>query len=261
MVDELGQVMKNGINSLRQSILQTSWILSDLLFPRHCRTCDVKMSHENRFLICDICFQKISFLSGQACRGCAKFFPGFDGSQGKGFCPGCARDKRFFDECFSVAIYEGVIKELLQSFKYAREEYLAHTLQMIFGKVFERNIPWNEFDCMVPVPLHPLKLKERGFNQSLFLAQELYKKLKIPLFPTALKRVKYSQGQTLQDKKARIENIRDSFVVKSTQRIQNKRVLLVDDVLTTEATVQECAKILKASGAVSVTVLTLARSM
>ncbi len=247
--------------SLSQNILQISWIFSDLLFPRHCRTCDAKMPHENRFLICEICFQKISFLPNQACRGCAKFLPGFDGSEERGLCPSCLRDKRFFDECFSVALYAGVIKELLQSFKYAREEYLAPTLQMIFGSVSGRDIPWNEFDCIVPVPLHPLKLKERGFNQSLFLAQTLYKKQKIPLLPTVLKRVKYSAGQTLQDKRERMENIQNSFVVNSPHKIRDKRVLLVDDVLTTEATAQECAKVLKSAGAISVTVLTLARSM
>ncbi len=247
--------------SLNQNILQISWILSDLLFPRCCHTCDTKMPHENRFLICDSCFRKIRFISNQACRGCAKIFPGFDGSEGQGLCPGCSKDKRFFDECFSVAIYEGEIKKLLQSFKYAREEYLAPTLQMIFQKILERNIEWCQFDCIIPVPLHPLKLKERGFNQSLFLAQALDKKIKIPLLPAALKRVKYSTGQTLQDKRARMENIQGSFVVGFSHKIRDKKVLLVDDVLTTEATAQECAKILKASGAISVTVLTLARSM
>lgn len=241
------------------------WILSDILFPRHCHLCETAMPHHHRILLCESCSRKVLFLPRSACRGCAKFFPGIDLSndphEEKIFCSNCSRTKRFFDECFAVSTYEGPIKKLIQSFKYTREEYLARTLQTFFLKVLEKSIDWKTFDWIVPVPLHPLKLKERGFNQSLILAEALSCKAGIPLLKRGLRRIKYSPGQTLQDKRERMENIQDSFCAGSLTQLSNKKVLLVDDVLTTEATAQECSKILKQAGAKGVTVLVLARSV
>jgi len=235
--------------------------MMDLLFPRHCEICVKSMNHKNQTYLCEICFNKIRFISSTACRGCAKVFPGAFPSIENWICPGCLRAKRFYEACYAVSYYEGPIKELLQTFKFARAEYLAGTLREIFLKGMIGKVDWGNFDFVVPIPLHPRKLKERGFNQSFILAQTVRDVTGLRILRDSIVRVKYSEGQTLQDKKARLENIRGSFKVHYPQKIKGKEILLVDDVLTTGATIQECARLLKEAGAKTVTVVVLARSI
>lgn len=241
------------MNHLLQSLV---WVMTDLAFPRHCQVCLGVMPHENRTYLCEACGSSIRSIRDSACQGCAKDYPGLE----RLICPNCLRQKHFYESCYAVSIYEGSLRDLLQSFKFSRAEYLAFTLQRIFLEGAKR-LDWEKIDLIVPVPLHRRKLKERGFNQSLVLAQALAASHGRKLLSRELIRTKYSQGQTLQDKKARLENIRGSFKVRRTEKIKDKRVLLVDDVLTTGATIQECARVLKEAGAKSVIVLVLARSI
>jgi ComF family protein len=235
--------------------------MMDLLFPRHCEICLKIMNHKNQTYLCEICFNKIRFISSTACCGCARVFPGAIPSIEDWMCPSCLRTKRSYDACHAVSYYEGPIKELLQTFKFARAEYLAGTLREIFMKGMVRKLDWENFDFVVPIPLHPRKLKERGFNQSYILAQTVREVTGLRILRDGIIRIKYSEGQTLQDKKARLENIRGSFEIRKFEKLQGKKIVLVDDVLTTGATIQECSRVLKEAGAESVEVLVLARSI
>lgn len=238
-----------------------TWVAGDLLFPRHCELCLKVIPHENKTYLCEACFGLIRFIPSSACRGCAKVFPGAFPSVEDWICPNCSHTKRFYESCYAVSYYEGPMKVLLQTFKFARAEYLAGTLQEIFIKGLLGKINFERFDFSIPIPLHPLKLKERGFNQSLILVQAIRKKTRLRILPGNMVRKKFSEGQTLQDKKARLENIHGSFEIRAPREIEGKEVLLVDDVLTTGATLQECARLLIKTGAKSVTALVLARSV
>jgi ComF family protein len=114
-------------------------------------------------------------------------------------------------------------------------------------------------DLVVPVPLHPRKLRAREFNQSLLLADRIARRLSLPLSFEHLVRIRDTQPQTELDRRERTRNVRRAFAVREPAGFENQRVLLVDDVLTTGATVNDCARALRRAGAQSVCVLTLAR--
>jgi len=118
-----------------------------------------------------------------------------------------------------------------------------------------------QYDLVVPVPLHRRRLRWRGFNQAALLAAEVASKLDCKLDTTSLIRVIATGPQTANDLESRRRNVRRAFAVKRPHRIANRRVLLVDDVMTTGATVNECARTLRAAGARSVDVFTLARAL
>jgi ComF family protein len=116
-----------------------------------------------------------------------------------------------------------------------------------------------EFDIIVPVPLHPTRQRERGFNQASLLAELLTARISIPRKPV-LKRVRYTTTQTALDRAERMENLHNAFRLRKNADVRGLRVLLIDDVLTTGSTLSECARILKRSGAISVHAATAARA-
>ena len=115
------------------------------------------------------------------------------------------------------------------------------------------------FDLVVPVPLHPARLRERGFNQAELLAKILAQKTNVPLH-RALERVRYTTTQTAFDRAERMENLRDAFRLRKKIAVRGLRVLLVDDILTTGSTLSECARVLRDAGAQSVYAVTAARA-
>jgi ComF family protein len=119
--------------------------------------------------------------------------------------------------------------------------------------------PFSDLDLILPVPLHPGRLRQRGFNQSLLLARYFGRKHSIPLDFTALQRSRPTPPQTQLSGSQRQTNVRGAFQVRRPEGVSEKRILLIDDVFTTGATVRECAKVLLGAGAKQVDVLTLAR--
>ncbi len=131
----------------------------------------------------------------------------------------------------------------------ALAEYLGPDLRLDSGAI----------DLIVPVPLHRRRLWWRGFNQAAILAEEISRRLKVPLDATAIVRKRATAAQTSRDHDARRRNVRRAFAVAKPARVAERAVLLVDDVMTTGATVDECARVLLEAGARSVDVFTLAR--
>jgi ComF family protein len=116
-------------------------------------------------------------------------------------------------------------------------------------------------DLLVPVPLHPTRLRAREFNQSLLLADQLGRHLKRPVSATVLVRVLATDPQTTLSRQERLRNLRQAFAVRNAEALAGRRVLLIDDVFTTGTTLNECAKTLRKGGALSVSALTLARTI
>jgi len=187
------------------------------------------------------------------CRSCGRSFAGTD------ICNECRLNKYYFDEVYSVCLYEGALKECVHLFKYNRKLVLRRLLGKLLIDFAKSNINMQKFDFLVPVPLSGVKLRERQFNQSGILASEINKVFKLPMADNRLKRVKVTPSQVELPKKQRLKNIEGAFAVQGDSGFKDKNLLLLDDVLTTGATVNECARMLKGSGAGSVTVLTLAR--
>ncbi len=149
--------------------------------------------------------------------------------------------------------------EVISRFKFRGAARLAKPLGTLLADYADREFLFSEFDLLVPVPLHRQRLRDRGFNQSLLLARRIAKIHSLPVDTAALQRIRHTQPQTELSGPERRKNIRQAFAVSRTGSISGKRVLLIDDVFTTGATVQECAKTLLRAGAQQVDVLTLAR--
>lgn len=167
-----------------------------------------------------------------------------------------------FAQARSIFYYEGTIRQLIHAFKYQGKIRVGKFLARSILKYWEPDSSLTSVECIVPVPVGIKKLRHREFNQSLILAREIGKKLKVPVYPFALRRVKELASQTKLSRQERLENIRDAFKMREGLKVQSKKVLLVDDVFTTGATASECSRILlQHGGARDVQVLTLARTV
>jgi competence protein ComFC len=153
----------------------------------------------------------------------------------------------------------GIVRDLIHRFKYGGEVWVGSLLSDFLTQgLRDPRLKGRSFHAVVPVPLHPLRRREREFNQAEVLSRELARKHELA-FCGALERVRYTVTQTHFDRRHRMENLRDAFGLRQNATVQGKDLLLVDDVLTTGSTLDECARVLLAAGARSVHALTVAR--
>ncbi|MHB8842981.1 MAG: double zinc ribbon domain-containing protein [Candidatus Aquicultor sp.] len=226
-----------------------------LFFPEKCHFCRTLLNIQGEEIpgLCPACEKDIKWLFDPYCPRCGRPFPKGSTSH---LCADCLREKTSFDWGRAAALYQGVLAEAIQRFKYQGEVNLARPLSWFWNKINLENIP---FEAIIPVPLHPVRLRERGFNQALLLGKTLGKIHHKKVLTGALRRVRNTIPQVQLDHSERAKNVRGAFAVRKKQEILDKRLLLVDDVFTTGATVNECAKVLKKSGAREIIILTLAR--
>jgi len=169
-------------------------------------------------------------------------------------CKSCMDARPPYTQILFYGIYEGVLKESIHLLKFNSRKRLSKPLgSLISGLSLEKA------DGIVPVPLHIKGLQQRGFNQTAVLGRHLSRELGIPLMLDALRKVRETPPQTDVTGKERLKNIKDAFSVSGD--VKGLSLLLVDDVITTGATVKECSRVLMEAGARQVTVVALARSM
>ena len=173
-----------------------------------------------------------------------------------GLCRLCAAGATAFDAAWSCGAYDGTLRQLIHLYKYGRMMPLAR----VFGRAMSRAYPRDQlFDFLVPVPVHWRRRFTRGFDQSLLLALELSRHTAIPVL-CALRRTRHTGAQAGLTRRQRRDNVRGCFAVPRPEAVQGRRLLLIDDVLTTGATVNAAAAALKRHGAAGVGVFTLARA-
>lgn len=233
--------------------------LVDIIYPKSCVVC--KGSLKNRTsvdeVVCGGCWGKIKRNLPPFCHSCGRRLEKKNFT--KHICPACARRRLHFDRAFSPCAYEGTIKELIHAFKYKGKDYLGETLaRLMIEFIREYNLPMEYLDLIIPVPLHKTRLREREFNQAEILSRHIAREFKKNVLSDALLRHRPTRTQTELDTDQRLLNVRGSFSVTRRDDIQDKNILLVDDVLTTAATSSEAACALKDAGANIVFVLTLA---
>jgi len=168
-------------------------------------------------------------------------------------------DKVYFYKAYSCLAYQGGLTKAIWKLKYQEElVFVPYFSKLLFGR-----LPTSNYDLIMPVPLSRKRLKRRGFNQSQVLAKRLAKLSKIHCETRVLLRIKQREVQTNLKATQRLENVKGCFSVyeKKRAKLIGKSILLIDDVITTGATVNECAKVLKQAGAKRVDVLTLARTL
>ena len=156
--------------------------------------------------------------------------------------------------------YEETLLEIIHLFKYHGKVSVGEALGRIMAKTRYDSLAIETYSLIIPVPLHPKKLRERGFNQSLVLAKQISKMFSISLDFITLRRVLHTESQVNLSRQERVANVRRAFAVTDRNGIEGKKILLIDDVYTTGSTVKECSEILMKNGAEEVAVLTLARA-
>ncbi len=161
----------------------------------------------------------------------------------------------------AVAVMQsrGILRDLIHQFKYDGQLWVGDLLSDFLKQgLRDPRLEGCAFDAVVPVPLHPLRRREREFNQAEVLSRALARKSKLA-FCEALERVRYTVTQTHFDRRRRMHNLRDAFKLRRNAPVHGKDLLLIDDVLTTGSTLDECARVLLTAGARSVRALTVAR--
>ena len=230
-----------------------------LLFPDLCRVCNQPLESFTAVPVCDACLRSIRPYEGLECGRCGLFLEGPAPLHGSALCGLCRRGAFVFDEARSFGRYEGVLQAVIQRFKYDGFRPLARPLAAALLAAMRRLQP-KAWDGIVPVPLHRNRQRERGFNQAALLAARFSRLCGIPMEPEDCVRVRDTRPQTGLRATQRRNNVAGAFHVPVPQRVQRRRLLLVDDVLTTGATVNACAQALLEAGAEGVWVVTLARA-
>ena len=218
---------------------------SGLRLTQDCLLCGAA-SHD---ILCPDCEADLPRLPDKRCPRCALPTPLGE------TCGRCLSDPPHFDETHAVFRYGFPVDKLIQSFKYGHRLALG----AYFGRCLVDLARGLDADCIAPLPLHPSRLRERGFNQALELARPVAAALGRPLAPTLCRRVRDTPAQADLPWKARQTNIHNAFRCDSD--LAGQRILLIDDVMTTGASLDECARTLKRQGAASVGLLVLARAL
>lgn len=231
--------------------------LSDVMFPPQCLGCNEIIRSFDEHIFCSDCANKIHYVAGSICQICGTTFP--DSPAENHLCGDCLEKKPYFFHARAIFSYEDMMVNVIHQFKYKSNISVGEIMASFMASFSFPDIDFADYSLMIPVPLHIKRLRERGFNQSLILARALGQQKNIPVDFSLLKRNKFTLTQTGSNKKERQKNIKGAFDVSNKKKIINKNIILVDDVYTTGATVNECAKTLTKAGAGKVSVLTLAR--
>lgn len=173
-------------------------------------------------------------------------------------CSACRDREPPFERARSAVAYDGVAASAIHLMKYQRRRLLARSLGALLLPLLEELGP---VDGVVPVPLHVQRLREREFNQALALAQVVCRETGWPLWWNLLERTRPTQAQVGLDAAERRRNVRQAFLVRDVEPVEGRRILLIDDVMTTGSTVHECARVLTRAGAGPVQALTVARQI
>ncbi|MFI4962369.1 MAG: ComF family protein [Legionellales bacterium] len=232
---------------MRQKIAS---IAHNLRLPSICTLCN--QCHKGSLAVCAFCIALMDPL-GPSCQHCAYPLPDTQHP----ICGSCIKNPLQFDRTFIPYRYEEPLRGLLHQFKYHKALYLASLLSHLMLQAYPSMNP-EKPQCLIPVPMHPKKLRQRGFNQSVLLAQLLAKKLHIPYDYTSCRKLINTPPQASLDKTPRQNNVRGAF---HATPMPYTHVILIDDLLTTGSTANELAGTLKKTGIKQVDVWCCARAV
>lgn len=228
--------MKNGVYKMKKGILL------DLLYPKRCPFCGEVQAYQGR-QVCETCFKKLKKVTAPYCMKCGKTLE----DEEEEYCRDCTAIPKSYVRGYPVFFYEEPLKSALYDFKYKNQReyavFFAECMDLHYGRELKGRKP----EGIVPVPVHPHKRKVRGYNQAQLLAEELSKKIGVPVYKDYLERIVDTSPQKELNDKARLGNLKNAFKL-NQNAIKLKKVLLVDDIYTSGATIEACTKVLLSAG-------------
>lgn len=246
------------ISSLRDRLISSSKFVELIFFPSFCHICSSLLERSGEKIVCHSCLANIKQPRFSFCTRCGCFF-GYWGEPH--LCSLCLRTTPPFSTHRSCGLYQGILKDAILLYKYRKYRVLGRELALFAHRTLGKSEElWKGTEVVVPVPLHPKKKRNRGFNQAEIIARELAKIKGVALVKDALAKVRVTPAQTSLLAEERRQNVKGAFGLKRREKIEGRSVLLVDDVYTTGSTIRECSAVLKAGGAKDVRALTLAQA-
>jgi len=230
----------------------------NLLFPPRCVACGAAAGAAHG--VCVPCFEHLRFIESPQCACCGLPFE-FDPQMEDALCGACLLERPAYRKARAVFSYDEVSRRMITQFKYSDRAERAHSYAPWLARTGVALIA--ESEVLIPVPLHLWRMLQRRYNQAALLAYSLSDYCGLPVWPDALLRVRHTPPQASLDRAARLENVKTAFAANPAyaDALAGKRVLLIDDVMTTGATIVACTRTLLSAKVAQVSVLTLARTI
>jgi len=228
----------------------------DIIYPRVCAACGAGMDDQPGH-VCWDCIAGLEPVTEPFCSICGDPFDGI--IEDDFVCSFCRRDGPGFDLARSAFRFRGAAMPLVHGLKYSVMPHLARDIGMMVARCVETHFPLRDVDAVGCVPLYPRRERGRTYNQSGLIAAHVAAEIRRPLLRAGLRRIRDTATQTRLTARERRRNVRNAFAATDCDWLRGRRVLLVDDVMTTGATVSECGRALKDSGVAAVYVATFAR--
>lgn len=237
-------------------MLKSIWTgLIDIIFPRNCILCRAYHPATARDPLCPRCHEKLPLNTPPFCVRCSRHLKNVTE---EGLCPSCRTRLPAFDEAWALLEYAGPARDLLHRFKFHNKISVRRTFDTLLHTFIERyRLQFPDAAMVIPIPLYPTRLRERGYNQAALLATCAAGAFKLPLREDILIRQRPTRHQSELGAKERWTNIEGAFRIKNSNDIVGREIIIVDDILTTTATASEAANTLKDAGASRVIVITL----
>lgn len=247
------QLWKSAILHIRQFL----YSLLNILLPPRCLICNIIVSQTGS--LCADCWQEIEFNTSPHCAICSHPFTYDIGELA--LCGSCIQKTPPYARIHTVFHYNEKSRTLVHNLKYGDRTHSALYFAQWMARAGKASL--EQADMLVPVPLHPLRLLKRRYNQSALLANAISRQCHVPVYPQLLIRTRHTPSQAGLSSKERQRNVRGVFKLHPNYvtLVRNKHIIIVDDVMTTGATVTACTKILLKAGAKKVTILTLAKTI
>lgn len=246
-----GSAIRSGLREFLQAA-------GEILFPPACLSCGKGLPGRPQVSFCPACLQKVRQLEAPFCSRCGRPFQEAAGASHQ--CGFCLTHGWHFRQARAALRYESPVSEAVRRFKYGGSMDSLTTFAALSRQYLQRH-PLHEPDLLVPVPLHITRLRQRGFNQALILCRKIFPAWRGKIEHRVLARRCSTKSQAGLNGTERRRNVRGAFMVPRPEIVQDRKVLLVDDVFTTGATVDECARVLIRSQAARVDVFTFARAV
>ena len=229
-------------------------LMSNIISPPVCMSCRKRLSLLSNAKFCYKCSMSYKRVGEHTCDSCGKPIP----KNSDRLCVNCKLRKVYFNQSISRYIYDGCIKSAIRNMKFRNQKWIANEFGDMLLKTVREKYDDISFDIIICIPLSNSKMYERGFNQTREIADEISKGINVPIAEKILYKKDNVKTQSGLSAKERIENVKNAYFIKHPERVCDKTILLIDDVFTTGATVNECSKILKKAGALAVYVATVA---